>query len=91
MSQVDSLLPDSLAEGAPLLSTGGLGERRTRAYVADSARFYVVCERLEPGGPMKCRGYTFPDSAECGVRSAESVRRAKSEVRSAKSEVRDRD
>jgi len=60
MSQVDSLLPDSLAEGAPLLSTGGLGERRTRAYVADNARFYVVFERLEPGGPMKVAGIYVP-------------------------------
>ena len=60
MSQVDSLLPESLAEGAPLLSTGELGERRTRGYVADNARFYVVCERLEPGGPMKVSGIYVP-------------------------------
>lgn len=60
MSQVDSILPESLAEGAPLLSTGGLGERRTRAYVADSARFYIVSERLEPGGPIKVSGIYVP-------------------------------
>jgi len=60
MSHVDSMLPDSLAEGPPLLSTGELGERRTRAYVAESAHFYVVCERLEPGGPMKVSGIYLP-------------------------------
>ena len=60
MSHVDTLLPDTLAEGPPLLSTGEFGERRTRAYLADSARFYVVCERLEPGGPMRVSGVYLP-------------------------------
>jgi hypothetical protein len=60
MSHVESILPASLAEGPPLLSTGELGERRTRAYAADSAHFYVVCERLESGGPMRVSGIYVP-------------------------------
>lgn len=60
MAQVDALFAEALAEGAPLLSTGELGERRTRAYVTDNARFYVVGERLEPGGPMKVSGIFVP-------------------------------
>jgi hypothetical protein len=60
MTHVVSLLPDSLADGPPLLSTGEFGERRTRAYIADSAHFYVVFERLEPGGPMRVSGIYRP-------------------------------
>jgi hypothetical protein len=53
MSHLDAVLPPSFADGPPLLSNGEFGERRTRAYIADSVRFYVVCERLERGGPMR--------------------------------------
>jgi hypothetical protein len=60
MSHANALLPDALAEGPLLLSTGELGERRTRAYIADNAHFYVVFERLEPGGPMKVSGIYLP-------------------------------
>jgi hypothetical protein len=60
MTHVDAMLPASLAEGPPLVSTGEFGERRTRAYAADSARFYVVCERLEAGGPMRVSGIYVP-------------------------------
>jgi hypothetical protein len=60
MSHVDTLLPNALAEGPPLLSAGEFGTRRTRAYVADSALFYVVCERLEPSGPMRVSGIYLP-------------------------------
>jgi len=60
MSHVDARLPASLAEGPPLISTGEFGERRTRAYAADNAGFYVVCERLEAGGPMRVSGIYVP-------------------------------
>ena len=60
MSHVETRLPASLTEGPPLISTGEFGERRTRAYAADSARFYVVCERLEAGGPMRVSGIYVP-------------------------------
>jgi hypothetical protein len=60
MSNVDAILPARLAEGPPLLSTSELGDRRTRSYLVDGTRFYVVCERLEPGGPMRVSGIYLP-------------------------------
>jgi hypothetical protein len=60
MSHIDSVLPPSLAVGPPLLTSGEFGERRTRAYMADGAPFYIVCERLEAGGPMRVSGVYVP-------------------------------
>ena len=60
MVHVDALLPGRLADGPPLMSTSQLGERRTRAYKVDGAYFFVVCERLEPGGPMRVSGIYVP-------------------------------
>ena len=54
------LLPEKLAAGAPHRSTGEFGERHTRAYVVDGVKFYVVCERLERGGPMRVAGVYLP-------------------------------
>jgi hypothetical protein len=60
MSQIDAVLPASLADGPPLVSNGEFGERQTRPYTADSVHFYVVCERLEAGGPMRVSGIYIP-------------------------------
>jgi hypothetical protein len=60
MSHAQTLLPEQSAEGQPLVSTGELGERITRAYHVDGTQFYVVYERLEPGGPMKVAGVYLP-------------------------------
>ena len=60
MSRIDNVLPSKLAEGPPLISTSEFGERRTRSYLADGARFYVVSERLEPGAPMRVSGIYVP-------------------------------
>jgi hypothetical protein len=59
-TRVNSLLPEKLADGPPLMSAGEFGERITRAYRIDGTRFYVVCERLEPGGPMRVSGVYLP-------------------------------
>ena len=55
-SRVTSMLPESAARGPTLASAGEFGERRTRTYVVDGTRFFVVCERLERGGPMRVTG-----------------------------------
>ena len=59
-SRLESLLPEKLAEGPAHLSAGQFGERHTRGYVVDGTRFYVVCERLESGGPMRVAGVYLP-------------------------------
>lgn len=59
-SRVTSLLPDSAAQGPTLVSTGEFGERRTRTYVVDGTKFFVVFERLERGGPMRVVGVYLP-------------------------------
>lgn len=50
------LLPDALTERPILRSAGEFGERHTRTYVVDGTRFFVVCERVEAGGPMRVSG-----------------------------------
>ena len=55
-----SVLPDRLAQGPPQVSEGQFGERHTRSYLIDQTRFYVVCERTEPGGPMRVAGIYLP-------------------------------
>jgi hypothetical protein len=52
-SRVSSLLPESAARGAAVVSTGEFGERRARAYVVDGTSFFLVFERLERGSPMR--------------------------------------
>ena len=52
------ILPD---ENGPIArSEGPLGERVTRAYTVDGTRFFVVCERVEPGGPMRVTSIYLP-------------------------------
>lgn len=59
-SRLLQLLPEKLVDGPILRSTGEFGERHTRAYVANGMRFYVVCERREPGGPLRVSGIYLP-------------------------------
>jgi hypothetical protein len=59
-TRVTSMLPESAARGPTVVSTGEFGERRTRAYVVDGTRFFVVCERLERGGPIRVAGVYLP-------------------------------
>jgi hypothetical protein len=47
------LLPDELSTGPPIRAVATFGERQTRSYRVDGAQFYVVCERVEAGGPMR--------------------------------------
>ena len=59
-ARLESLLPDRFAEGPPLTSNGEFGERHTREYQLEGTRFYIVCERLEPSGPMRVSGIYLP-------------------------------
>jgi hypothetical protein len=59
-TRLNTLLPEKLADGPARVSTAEFGERHTRAYLVDGTRFYVVCERLEPGGPMRVAGVYLP-------------------------------
>jgi hypothetical protein len=59
-SRLVQLLPEKLVDGPILRSTGEFGERHTRTYLANGMRFYVVCERREPGGPLRVSGIYLP-------------------------------
>ncbi len=59
-SKVDELLPPQMASGPAVISSSQFGERHTRAYVINDAKFYVVCERMEPNGQMKVSGIYLP-------------------------------
>jgi len=59
-TRLEALLPERLTDGPAHVSNGEFGERHTRAYLVDGTRFYVVCERLERGGPMRVSGVYLP-------------------------------
>jgi hypothetical protein len=54
------ILPDSLATAPILRSNAEFGERHTRTYMVDGRKFYVVCERREPGGALRVAGIYLP-------------------------------
>jgi hypothetical protein len=54
------MLPDKLVNGPIIRSTSEFGERQTRTFVVNGMKFYVVCERTEPGGPMRVAGIYLP-------------------------------
>ena len=59
-SRLVQLLPEKFVDGQIIRSVGQFGERHTRAYVINDMRFYVVCERTEPGGPLRIAGIYLP-------------------------------
>jgi len=59
-TRLNQLLPERQADGVPVLSLSEYGERHTRAYKVDGVKFYVVCERLEQGGPLRVSGVYLP-------------------------------
>jgi hypothetical protein len=54
------LLPDKLSTGPPIRAVATFGERQTRGYRVDGTEFYVVCERVEAGGPMRVSAIYLP-------------------------------
>jgi hypothetical protein len=59
-TRLETLLPATLAEGPPVVSSGQFGNRHTRTYRIDGTQVYVVCERTEPNGQMKVAGIYLP-------------------------------
>ena len=59
-SRLTQLLPEKLLDGEIVRSNAEFGERHTRAYVVNGMKFYVVCERSEPGGPLRIAGIYLP-------------------------------
>jgi hypothetical protein len=59
-SRVDEVLPPQKAAGPAVISSSQFGERHTQMYDLNGAKFYVVCERLEPNGQMKVSGIYLP-------------------------------
>lgn len=59
-TRLRQLLPDELLTGPVVRGEGLYGERQTRAYIVDGARFFVVCERAVPGGPMRVAAIYLP-------------------------------
>lgn len=59
-SRLTQLLPDDLIDGPVIRSTGEFGDRHTRSYRVNGMKFYVVCERAEPEGPMRIAGLYLP-------------------------------
>jgi hypothetical protein len=59
-NKVDQILPPQMAAGPAVISSSPFGERHTRMYVVNGAKFYVVCERMERNGQMKVSGIYLP-------------------------------
>jgi hypothetical protein len=59
-TRLESVLPPRFADGPPVVSSTQAGERHTRAYTINSTRVYIVCERSEPGSPMRVSGIFLP-------------------------------
>jgi hypothetical protein len=59
-TRLSQTLPDELVSGPVARSQGPFGERQTRTYTVDGTRFYVVCERVEAGGPMRVTAIYLP-------------------------------
>jgi hypothetical protein len=59
-SAVRALLPEAIADSPPHISSNEFGERSTRAYRVAGSRVYIVCERMERGGPPRVSGIYLP-------------------------------
>lgn len=59
-TRLEQLFPKHAKTPALQLSEGQFGERQTRVYEVDGTRFFVVCERLEAGGPIRVAGIYVP-------------------------------
>ena len=59
-SRLNAMVPERFADGPAHVSAGEFGERRTRAYLVEGTRFYVVFERIERSGPMRVTAVFLP-------------------------------
>ena len=58
--RLEEVLPTRLADGPPQVSEGQFGARYTRSYALNGTKFFVVCEKAEPDGPVKVAGIYLP-------------------------------
>ncbi|MGE3277911.1 MAG: hypothetical protein AB7O67_22580 [Vicinamibacterales bacterium] len=56
VSSLNALVTEAMADGPAHVARGEYGDRLTRAYTRAGTRFWVVTERLEPGGVVKVAG-----------------------------------
>ena len=54
------VLPDKPRSDSVARSEGQFGERLTYTYTINDTTFYLVCERTEPGGPMRVSSIYLP-------------------------------
>ena len=59
-ARLEELLPTRFAAATPHVSEGHFGPRYTRSYAMNGTKFFVVCERSEPNGPVKVAGIYLP-------------------------------
>lgn len=61
-TQVDihARLGEAPDDPAPQASGGAFGDRLTRTYLRQGTRFFLVCERTEPGGPIRVSRIYLP-------------------------------
>ncbi len=61
-AQVDmhARLGEAPGDQPPRVSRGPFGDRLTREYERQGTQFFVVCERTEPGGPVRVSRIYLP-------------------------------
>jgi len=61
-TQVDirARLGEAPDDPEPQASRGAFGDRLTRTYLRQGTRFFLVCERTEPGGPVRISRIYLP-------------------------------
>jgi hypothetical protein len=59
-TRLTQLLPEQFATGPAVRGAAAFGERQTRPYSVNGTQLYVVCERLEEGGPMRVTAIYLP-------------------------------
>jgi hypothetical protein len=59
-TKLDEIVPVKYATGPVYVSRGEFGDRRTRGYLVNGARFFVVCERSAPLAPMRIAAIYLP-------------------------------
>ena len=58
--RLEEVLPTRLADGPPQVTEGQFGARYTRSYALSGIKFFVVCEKADPDGPVKVAGIYLP-------------------------------
>jgi hypothetical protein len=59
-SDIHARLGDLKDDPAPRVSKGPFGDRLTRSFERQGTEFFLVCERTEPGGPVKVARIYLP-------------------------------